>query len=764
MLAHHEPSRWRAELSPAVKRQARRALGHLAIPALLLVTLTGFYWKITLTRQFDWVWGPDLAEQVLPWFDVQAREWHAHRFPLWDPAMWAGQPLVGQAQPGAVYPLNWLLFLMPLHRGHISMDALAWYFVVIRFMAALFCYWLCRDLGCSRAASFIGGLAFALSGILGTTGWPQMANGMVWIPLVFLFLLRAARGRSVLANGALSGAFLGISFLSGHHQAPTFTAVAFLGVWLYLIFRRGPRPDVQMVRAAALALLFVGLCGAMQILPAMEYGRLAKRWAGASDALAWNQPVPYYVHAQYDLKPFSLLGTVFPGVKRHYDPYVGVVALALAILGIATFWRESRARIVGAVGLGAIVYALGANSVFHGFLYAVVPGLEKARSPSAAVVLFAFGIAVLAAFGFDRLSSPEPSPWPRRIMLGALGFGGVTIVIVQAVLFSHELKFPTDDRVILTAFIALGLAALFYCCRRQSLSRGAANALLAMLLLLELGNNSGYDIVHRTDQGREMWLNHLRSNGDIAEFLKRQPGHQRIDVAGDAFAQNWGAWNGLETRMGWLASVTRNVLESEFFSDRGRMIYGVAYTIAAGPPPPDAGREVFTGASGMKVYQRDDAFPRAWAVHNLVRVPSQGAGNVMIGERLHEFRNMAVMETAPPKLEACESGHVRLIEHLPARVAIEAEMNCTGMVVLSDTYFPGWRALVDGQSTPIHEVNGAFRGVVVPRGKHVITMRYRPMSLALGALLTLLGVAGAVVAAVRSRKEEPRKLSHAVAK
>ena len=82
--------------------------------------------------------GPDLAEQVLPWFQVQAQEWHAGRFPLWDPYLWAGQPLFGQAQPGAAYPLNWILFLLPLENGHIAGWALAWYYVAIHLMAAGF--------------------------------------------------------------------------------------------------------------------------------------------------------------------------------------------------------------------------------------------------------------------------------------------------------------------------------------------------------------------------------------------------------------------------------------------------------------------------------------------------------------------------------------------------------------------------------------------------------------------------------------------------
>ena len=109
----------------------------LRIAALLFLCIAGFYWKLTLSNQFDWMSGPDFAEQVLPWFQVQAHEWHIGRFPLWDPYLWTGQPLFGQAQPGAAYPLNWLLFLLPLQNGHIAAWALAWYYVVIHLHGGL---------------------------------------------------------------------------------------------------------------------------------------------------------------------------------------------------------------------------------------------------------------------------------------------------------------------------------------------------------------------------------------------------------------------------------------------------------------------------------------------------------------------------------------------------------------------------------------------------------------------------------------------------
>ncbi len=67
-------------------------------------------------------------------------------------------------------------------------------------------------------------------------------------------------------------------------------------------------------------------------------------------------------------------------------------------------------------------------------------------------------------------------------------------------------------------------------------------------------------------------------------------------------------------------------------------------------------------------------------------------------------------------------------------------MGCRGLVVLSDTYFPGWTATVDGKPVGILEVYGALRGVVVEKGEHRIEMVYRPWSALVGGGLSLLGI------------------------
>ena len=223
-------------------------------PLLVLLLLTvAFYWKLTLTSQFTFLETPDLAYQVLPWYQFEARSFHSGVFPLWDPYQWSGQSLLGQMQPGATFPLNWPLFLAPLRDGYLNFAWVHRHFVLMHLLAAVFMFWFCRQLGSSRFASVVAGAAFSFGGYLGTTPWPQMLHGALWIPLVFLFFHRAAeRGwsRAGVANASLAGAALGLAFLSGHHQAPIFITLALTGLFVYLLATANaqPLPDRKSTR------------------------------------------------------------------------------------------------------------------------------------------------------------------------------------------------------------------------------------------------------------------------------------------------------------------------------------------------------------------------------------------------------------------------------------------------------------------------------------------------------------------------------------
>ena len=368
---------------------------------LLLALTAGFYWKLTISRQWSFLEAPDLANQVRPWLDFQAREFHAGRFPLWDPYEWGGHALIGQDQPGATNPLNWILFAMPLPDGHLPVTTLHWYWVLIHWLGAAFAFALCRDLKCGYAASLLGGSIFALTGFMGHTDWPQVLMAAVWIPLVLLFFARVVRNEKPRSSAALCGAALGMSFLGTHPAVPIFTAVLVGALWLAHIV-----PDWRRGKYLAIFSAVFLAVAAAQLLPSMEYGKLALRWAGAPEPLHWNERVPFSEHARFSLGWSSLPGIVIPGPSLNANPFVGIVAVVLAA---AAIWRRRKERMVlwfAAVAAGGLLLALGSDFPPYWLLWRLVPGVEKAHEPAFAIVLFQAGIAALAALGLGVLRRP----------------------------------------------------------------------------------------------------------------------------------------------------------------------------------------------------------------------------------------------------------------------------------------------------------------------------------------------------------------------
>ena len=126
-----------------------------------------------------------------------------------------------------------------------------------------------------------------------------------------------------------------------------------------------------------------------------------------------------------------------------------------------------------------------------------------------------------------------------------------------------------------------------------------------------------------------------------------------------------------------------------------------------------------------------------------------------MGKLLNEvdFHQQAFLYETPPEVERCGgSDTVRLVSRGSSNVTLQADMACRGMVVLADTYYPGWHATVDGAPATICEAYGGIRGVVVDAGAHEIRMVYRPLSIIVGAVLTLAGFLGMAVLLVMSRR------------
>jgi len=121
-------------------------------------------------------------------------------------------------------------------------------------------------------------------------------------------------------------------------------------------------------------------------------------------------------------------------------------------------------------------------------------------------------------------------------------------------------------------------------------------------------------------------------------------------------------------------------------------------------------------------------------------------------------RKSALVETTRdlglPATAAAPEDKVTVTAWRPNRIDLDSTTATPRLLVLSEMYFPGWQATVDGVATPIYRTNYLFRGIVVPAGRHTLSFSYRPRSVVIGAAISGLAlvVALAVFFARRRRR------------
>ncbi|MBZ5605232.1 MAG: hypothetical protein LAO79_23280 [Acidobacteriia bacterium] len=701
------------------------------VPVILFAMTVGVFWKLLLTRQYTYLDSPDLANQVAPWLQAQAYAWQHGNFPLlWDPYVAGGQSLIGQAQPATAFPLNWLLFLAPLHKGFIQVGFLHWYMALVHFFAALATYALCRDLKRSQVASILSASAYAFGGYVATTWWPQQVQAVIFAPLALLFSFRAIRGERPWRSSFFAGFFLGLMWLQGHHQVPLFVVLGVSGIWAFHILRgKTWAIKFQHARMFVLVVAVMAMAAALQLFPAYSYGQDSVRWVGASHEVHWDESVPYHVHQTYSQPGIVLLGPFMNGFFHHANPFVGFTVVLLAIAAVALAWDDLAARLLAFLAIGGLLLSLGPLTPLHSILYAVVPVVEKARTPAVAIIVFHLGICPLAAFGLDRVLEMPRSNWVK--------LAGILSAAIGALLFLLMVHVQVDRAQIdyhlyttpVTALAALLIAAMLFAMRNGSLEPRNTAVWFVVLVMLEIGNLNGMEMTNR-DQGWEFWPQ-VERDRDIAQFLKFQPGNFRVEVKTEDVPYSFGDWYGIETFIGYTASLMTPFVKV-LGEPAAHRLLGVRYYLAKAPASPDQ-HEVFTGSGGVKVFEVPNAMPRVWAVHEAERYTNPEVAPVL--SKL-DLPARTVLPGTLPDLQSCSGDRVSLKKHKAQTVSIDADMNCRGMVILADAYSKDWVATVDGASVPIYPAYSFLRGVVVGAGHHRIEYRYRPWSVYFGALLT----------------------------
>lgn len=741
---------------PGTRRNAQSDL--LALLALGILT-AGFFWQLLFTSNtFMPAGGGDLAGFLYPTYRF-AQEWLTRGIiPLWNPFIFGGMPFIGDIQSALFYPPNLITYFLsnPLQYRDLEYLSVFHFYLAGAGMFALLRYgnWTNhsrknrlerrttdRNLdaptvrGLNLFACLAGAVAFEFSDLFITHfGNLNLIASAAWLPVTFLFFACALQNdsstRNQVAFAAVSGIFLALSFFAGHVQP-------FLFVVLTLVLFAGYSIAVDRARWNRIALSLLVTLGigvglsAITFLPALELTQLSVRGA-----------FTYQDAAQYSLPPIELIGIFVPGFfgrgplnawgpwARVEVGYIGILPLLLALCAVI-LRRSSRTMFLVLLALTGLLLSLGGYAILHGWLFQFVPGFGQLRAPARFVFLMDFGLAILAAIGFDALGAPLTDAAKKIFHRLVKQLTWISVLIVLAagalalgILILGQGQDPALFQRIANAANSIGFfvlllvfsIAMLLVRAREWLSVRAWSALALGLIFFDLFSLGAYVDIGSSDPT----LGYQRP--DVVEFLKNNLGIARIDSRTDVegvWRPDTGLLYSLQDVYGDNPLVLDN-FNTYWAEIRGRddlayNLLNAKYVLTRRDTPmPSNFSRAFDGGGGITVWENHAAAPRAWLTADPRIVP-----------------NGIELTGAPANAQA-----VSITGYGPNEIRAQVNAPQTGYLVFSEVFVPGWRAFVDQAEVPLIRANDLFRALPISAGTHQVQLIYSPLSFRMGTLIS----------------------------
>lgn len=710
---------------------------------VLWLLIYGFFWRTLSGAAYQPADGGDLVSFLYPTFRFAASELSQGRLPLWNPTLYAGAPFIGDIQAGFLYPPNLLLFLVNPLFPYTALQALA---IGHLYWAGLGMYLLLRTLRwpaapVSRPAALFAAVTFALADpLLIHLGNLNLIAVLSWLPWVLTAFVRGLAANNWLW-AAIAGVLLAVGSYAGHAQSTLYIGLALVILTIgWVITETGSTPFSSHVlwlrawRQPMAMLLFTGVLGALLLapllLPALELTRHAVR----SD-------FTYQDTVAYSLAPTqALAGLVTPslfgrGPALHWSlwervelPYLGAPALILAVAGVVLAQPAQRRRLWLwlALAIFGLLAALGIYTVVHGWLTLLLPMFDQFRAPARALVLWAVGMSVTAAVGFDAVAvQMARSRVLTHFLAGGAALLGIGVISSYALIFVTQADAAIFLRASL-ASLALVLAfggwlaswALIAARQQRRLSFGAFSALMIALLFVELAAAGAYTDISESDPTQGF------QHDAVVAFLRSDPDLFRIDTRtdlGNVWQPDTAAVVGLQDVGGVVNPLALRSYVDFWEATGGRAtrqydLLNVKYVLVKEGVPLPEGKfvKVFGPTQGIEVYQNRDFLPRAWFAPADV-----------------DLTNVQPPAAVTP---------AQALEYGPNQMRFALDAPATGWLILSELWYPGWTATVNGAAAEIVQVNGALRAVAIPAGQVTVTMVYRPVSLMWGLAAAAAGL------------------------
>jgi hypothetical protein len=446
-----------------------------------------------------------------------------------------------------------------------------------------------------------------------------------------------------------------------------------------------------------------------------------------------------------------------------------------------------------------LLMAAGKYTPLAHLIYAT-PVLGKLRDVERAIVLAAWALSVLAGFGMQRLVEMANEIAPstemqaennevheKRHVRLAIAIPAVIIgllpimvwLVTRLTAVQAALALTTGDLENLQLTrpntwipIVLGLAsmALLLWCSRERV-HGRVIALAVALVLLDMGSyaalfNPTTDAQLYSYQPESLaFLRHDRSAFRVATWITNNAPENR--AAQEQLAVSWGMVYDVQAINGFNSLQPRRYTDYVFGPDVADVSYGylsdprllqadnpvlsslnVKYLLVPTtdhPPLGDHFKEVFSNQY-VRVYQNTAVYPRAFFADRVNLVTDPDSVLNIVTAPPFDGRQVSVVEASGLPALVQSSGaraQVKITRYEANQIDLITATSETRFLVLSEMYFNGWHAYVDGEETRLYRTNYLFRGIIVPPGTHRIEFRYRPWSATIGAVVS--GVALIVV-------------------
>lgn len=673
----------------------------------------------------------DPVRQQFPWRYESISQIKEGSFPFWNPYNGSGTPLFGNLQSAVLYPFNLLSLVV----------SFPYFWTVIIFiqplLSGLFFYLYVKNLGLKENAALFGALVLSFCGFfIAWLEWGTVLHVALWLPLTLLSIdkINNSKGRQQLSWGFVCTVSLVFALYAGYLQ--TFFYLC-LTAMAYLVFR-----SVEQKRFAKVFIFIALISVVLSSFQFLSTFNFIVRSERSRDLIGYKQDgwfIPWENSAQFIAPDFfgNPATLNYWGVWNYAElvGYIGVLPLIMALSSIFDFDNKEKRFFTVLLAL-ALVFAFPTPIAKLPFEFNF-PFISTSQ-PTRLIFVIDFCLAVLAAYGFDKLSVKKFNKQLAKslavLALGMLCMWGVVILKVFGI-NPGNLTTSKSNLVLPTILFLISALLIFSV---QNITNKKAIYYIKFLVIFFVAFDLfrfGWKFTPFTDQ------KYLFPTTSVIKYLEQNLGDYRFMVTDSRiFPPNFNAYYKLQSlslydplylkQYGMLIAASERgkadisepfgfnrIIDPHSTSTPFINLFGVKYILSfdnLGKPF----RLVYKEGN-TKVFLNPDVLPRVFFVERTINKKTDQDEINQLFEMRNDFEKEATISYKFIN-NNWSVGKSDIISYKEGKVVIKTLNSGNGFLILTDSFYNGWKCFVDGKPTSIYKTDFNFRGIVVPKGNHTV--------------------------------------------